>query len=116
MAIPAESTPVRPVTASRRAMLSTHLERSRAMQPLAELLAAVRERAAGNDVSDLKIVPPEPNVLKLTLHLSMTDGEFVVKVRTALGADRRDEVNQALHVLQTSLSARLQLPARVILA
>lgn len=107
--------PMRPVTAVRRAVLATHQARSIAMQPLAELLAGVRARAEGRVVSDLKIVPTEPNPLRLTLLLSMKDGEFVVKASTELGADRRDEVQQALQVLEAALGARLQMPARVVL-
>jgi hypothetical protein len=106
---------LRPVGATRRAGLGTHLARSRAMQPLVEVLSLVRERLARRGVSELRIVPPEPNPLRLTLHLSMNGNEFVVKAKSALPADRREEVQQALHLLQTSLAARLQMPARVVL-
>lgn len=106
---------VQTVIPKKRVELGTHLARQSAMQPLADLLALVRQRAAGQAVTDLKIVPPEPNPLRLTLHLAMDGDEFVVKARTALGADRREEVQQALHVLEAGLAARLRMPARVVL-
>jgi hypothetical protein len=105
----------RPVSAAPRARLQTHSARSRAMQPLLELLVGVHERAGGRAVREMKIVPPKPNPLQLTLHLSMRDGEFVVAAHTGLGPEQREEVHQALHVLQTALAARLKLPARVVL-
>jgi hypothetical protein len=105
----------RPVTRVRRAALFTHAARSRAMQPVAELLAGLHQRAAGRAVQGMTIVPPEPNPLRLTLQLSMREGEFVVQVRAGLEPGRREEVRQALHVLQAALAARLKLPARVVL-
>lgn len=103
------------VARKRRIEFGTHLARAKAMQPVSDLLVLVRSRAPGQAVPDLRIVPPEPNPLKLTLHLAMNDEEFVVKAHTALGADRREEVQQALHVLEVSLAARLRMPARVVL-
>lgn len=103
------------VAPKRRVELGTYLARQNAMQPVADLLALVRQRAAGKAVTGLRVVPPEPNPLKLTLNLSMDGDQFVVEVRTALGADRRAEVQQALHVLEGALAARLHTPARVVL-
>jgi hypothetical protein len=114
VAAPAVAT-AQAVSPKKRVELGTHLARKNAMQPVADMLALVRERAGGQAVTDLKIVPPEPNPLRLTLHLAMNGDEFVVKVRTALGADRREEVQQALHVLETTLAVRLRMPARVVL-
>lgn len=112
---PARSKPMQTVSAVRRTRLQTHAARNGAMQPLADLLFRVHQRAAGRVVLDMKIVPPQPNPLRLTLRLSMDDGAFVVKVHTGLEADHRDEVKQALQVLQSSLAARLTIPARVVL-
>jgi hypothetical protein len=112
---PAGRKPTPTVTGVRRARLQTHAARNGAMQPLTDLLVGVHQRAAGRTVLDMKIVPPEPNPLRLTLRLSMDDGAFVVKVHTGLGPDHREEVKQALQVLQTSLTARLSMPARVVL-
>lgn len=115
LAASADVPTARPVVAKKRVGLGTHLARQSAMQPLADLLSLVRQRAAGQAVPDLRIVPPQPNPLRLTLHLAMDGNEFVVKARTALGADRRAEVQQALHVLEAALTARLRMPARVVL-
>lgn len=112
---PAGRKPTPTVTGVRRAHLQTHAARNGAMQPLADLLLGVHQRAAGRPVLDMKIVPPEPNPLRLTLRLSMDDGAFVVKVHTGLAAEHREEVKQALQVLQSSLTARLAMPARVVL-
>lgn len=120
LAWPSAGTSGKPATAAAvreagRIRLRTHAERSRAMAPLAEMLATLHQRSAGRAVQGMRIVPGDPNPLGLTLQLSMTDGAFLVKVHTTLDGSRREEVQQALHLLETALKARVGMPSRVVL-
>lgn len=90
----------------RRQRMGSHQERQDTMEPLAQLIAALRARQSER-VTELNIVPPSPNRLRLTLQVSGDDGNFVVKARTSLPHDRRDDVKQALNVLERMLKQRL---------
>jgi hypothetical protein len=86
--------------------MGSHQERQDTMEPLAQLIATLRARQSER-VTELNIVPPSPNRLRLTLQVTGDDGNFVVKARTSLPHDRRDEVKQALNVLERMLKQRL---------
>lgn len=102
----------------RRPGLRTHDEREQALQSIVELLEAAQRRAPPTGLSELTIVPPSPNPLRLSLSLSMQGDDFVVKATTELGAEHRDHVLQSLNALEHALSQRLREPvrARVMLA
>jgi hypothetical protein len=89
-----------------RQRMGSHQERQEAMEPLAQLIAALRARQS-EQVTQLNIVPPSSNRLRLTLQVTGDDQSFVVKARTSLPQDRRDEVKQALNVLEQMLKQRL---------
>jgi hypothetical protein len=95
----------------------SHEDRQQAMRPLVDLLEAAHRRAPSQGVSDLTLVPPSPNPMRLTLSVSMQGDDFVVKATTGLGAEYREHVQQSLQALEHALSQRLRDPvrARVIL-
>lgn len=97
--------------------IRSHEDRQEAMRPIVDLLEAAHRRAPSEGVSDLTLVPPSPNPLRLTLSLSMQGDDFVVKAKTGLGAEHREHVQQSLQALEHALSQRLRDPvrARVIL-
>ncbi len=96
----------------RRGRFGPHRERQDAMEPLAQLIMALRARQS-ESITRLNIVPPAPNPLRLTLQITGDEHSFVVKARTSLPQDRRDEVRQALNVLERMLTQRLPESMRV---
>jgi hypothetical protein len=76
------------------------------MEPLAQLIATLRTRQS-EQVMQLSIVPPSPNTLRLALQVDADERNFVVKARTSLPPEQRDDVKQALNVLERMLKQRL---------
>lgn len=95
-----------------RTRFAPHREREDTMEPLAQLVATLHARQS-QSVTELNIVPRAPNPLRLTLQIAGDSDNFVVKARTTLPDDRRDEVRQALHVLERMLTERLPANMRV---
>ncbi len=96
----------------RRSRFGPHREREGSMEPLAQLIAALRARQS-KPVTELNIVPRAPNPLRLSLQITGDADNFVVKARTTLPDDRRDEVRQSLHVLERMLTERLPAGMRI---
>lgn len=95
-----------------RSRFGPHSEREDSMEPLAQLIAALRSRQS-KPVTELNIVPRAPNPLRLSLQITGDADNFVVKARTTLPDDRRDEVRQSLHVLERMLTERLPAGMRI---
>lgn len=95
-----------------RTHFAPHREREDNMEPLAQLVATLHARQS-KSVTELNIVPRAPNPLRLTLQIAGDSDNFVVKARTTLPDDRRDEVRQALHVLERMLTERLPANMRI---
>lgn len=101
-----------------RASTSTLQQRRDTMAPLLELIEALRARRSQNaPVEGMKIVPPAPNPLQLSLQVWFDGADVLVKARSALGPQSQDEVRLALLSLEQMLGQRVAPAgrARVIL-
>jgi hypothetical protein len=103
---PPRSQPTSVTPRQRRQRMGPHQERRDAMEPLAQLIATLRTRQS-EQVMQLSIVPPSPNTLRLALQVDADERNFVVKARTSLPPEQRDDVKQALNVLERMLKQRL---------
>jgi hypothetical protein len=91
-----------------RSSRSTLQQRRQEMAPLLDLIEALRSRHAGSPAVDgLKIVPPAPNPLRLSLQLWVNGSDVLVQARTSLGPESQEEVRLALLSLEHMLTLRV---------